>query len=162
MEFKIIHKENPNLLGYDGFLLWPEKTINVNSRPFRKTFDYSKYNSEQIYWELNKYLGPVPNRQIDFVPSGVKHDFVIPEISVKKVAKVLNETELIGGEYKACEGDEIKLWKDYLYKGINGIKRQGIHHNIISLIYNNGIWSEGNYNFDFDETQFLLNGIVKY
>ena len=58
MELKIINRNENRLLGYDGYLEWEEKLDNINSRPFKKNFDFIKIrfnNFTFVLYTFNRY-----------------------------------------------------------------------------------------------------------
>lgn len=161
MELRIINKDERKRLGYDGHFAWPEQLHHINGRTFKKNFDFIKYQEHQIYWELNKYIGPAPERSFALFSYIAKHDHIIAELSLQDLIGYFHENRLIDGQYLPAIGDEIKLWKGYRYKKIKGIDRADFPNNMVSYIYHETGWQEGNYNWEFDETLFIMNGIAQ-
>jgi len=139
---------------------WPDLIQNKNSRSFKKTFDQDKYETIQIHWELSNYVGPAPQRDMEFFSQDVANSTVNNVINIKTISNYLNRIKTIG-EYIPIEGDEIRIYQDYLYKVIKDVIRTGIHFNTISLIYKNGSWVDDYYRWEFVETKFILKGIIK-
>ncbi len=161
MEFTITSKDisNANERFQEN---WTEKLININSRPFKKSFNYVEYEKFKIHWIINKYVGQAPDRSFTFFSQQTKeNDYVIPEISLMTVLNHINNLTNFDNEYSPEEGDELKIYRDYYYKEIKELKRPYLDFHTISLIYKNNEWIKGNYTFDIDETKFYLRGIIK-
>jgi hypothetical protein len=142
---------------------WPEKLHHINSRSFKKSFNQTEYEKLKINWVINKYLGKAPERDLlfSYQGRGENNDYCIPTISIQTVSEHLAKVTTIDNEYVPEEGDELKVYIDYHYKVINGVKRPNIDFRTIALIYKGNKWEKGNYDFDCDETRFHLRGIIE-
>ncbi len=160
MNFKITNND-PSKYFPNCYNDWPDKLQNINSRPFKKKFNFLEHEKIQLLWAIVNYLGPAPQRDIEFFPFGISNDFVIPEINVQSVANFLKDNPLIGGIYLPIEGDELSIFKDYYYKQVKGVERKTIYPSTISLIYKNGKWEKGKYEYGFDETRMFYSGVLE-
>lgn len=161
MNFKITNSD-PTKFFPNRYKEWPEKLHNINSRPFKKSFNYSEHERIQLLWQINNYIGPAPHRDMEFFPSSIsKNDYVTSEITIDSVSSFLNNNPIIDNIYLPIEGDELRIFKDYYYYHVKGVERLSIEPSTISLIYKNGKWEKGKYDYEFDETRMVHSGVLE-
>lgn len=162
MRFKITNSDSSRYFP-NRYTDWPTKLHNINSRPFKKTFNYTAYQKIQFLWVINSYVGPAPERSMTFFSYfAMEHnEFVVPEISIATVSLFLKDNPIIDDRYLPEEGDELRIFKDYFYHSIKGISRPYLEPKTISLIFKNGEWTKGKYRFDFDETKLVHSGVLE-
>lgn len=161
LKFKITNSD-PTKFFPNPYKDWPDKVHNVNSRPFKKSFNYYEHEKIQFLWQISNYIGPAPKRDMQFFPSFLdRNDYVTSEVTILTIANFLKNNPIIDDIYLPIEGDELMIFKDYYYKQVKGVERQRIEPCTIFLIYKNGKWEKGKYYYDFDETRIVHSGVLE-
>lgn len=142
---------------------WPDKLHNINSRSFKKIFNQTEYRKLQLNWVINKYLGKASSNDLLFSYQNVSRckDDDAGLIPVASILEYLAKVATIDNDYVPEKGDELTIYLDYYYKEIKGVKRPEIDFHTISLIYKETQWRKGSYDFNYDETQFYLRGVIE-
>lgn len=73
----------------------------------------------------------------------------------------MRDKEVFETGYVFQEGDELIIYRDYIYKEIKDVKRPHLSRNRISLIFRKGEWIDDRYMWDFHETEIILEGTIK-
>ncbi|MBM6499243.1 hypothetical protein H9X54_008000 [Flavobacterium macrobrachii] len=120
----------------------PEIIHHKNSRKNKKVFNRNEYESKEILWSLQKYIGEEIYNGIDWQYQGSAQE-LSNGLTALKIVSILNSDYVFDFDYEPNENDLLSIKLDYLKSTLKGKSRPFIGE-YISFIFKNGKWEINN------------------
>ncbi len=137
-----------------------EKIVhNKNSRRFKRQFDENEYLRKKFTWVLSRYIKEHYNG-IDgliYPPDNKLTEDLTLDFFLQKLN---SDVKLFDFEYIPKEGDNLVIRTEYINKKVKNKNRDSLHE-YLSFIYKENKWISDFYNFFYDQTEDINEGILK-